>query len=141
MSFFGTISSKKHNSLRLIIQLAQSYTDKKPVSLSEISSEEGISIKYLEQLIMPFKRADIIKSQRGRSGGYIMIKDPKKISLKEIIWLINDSPSLAICLDKDYDKSCNYDHNCISKNIWGKIQKSMEGFLDKIYLSEILENK
>jgi len=139
MSFFGTISSKEHNSLRLIIQLAQSYDSKQPLSLSEISQEEGISIKYLEQLIMPFKQAKIIKSQRGRSGGYIMVKNPKTISLKEIIWLINDSPSLAICLDKGYKQSCDYDHNCISKNVWGKIQKSMEGFLDKIYLSEIIK--
>lgn len=138
MSFFGTISSKEHNSLRLIIQLAESYYDKKPVSLSEISAEEGISIKYLEQLIMPFKKANIIKSQRGRSGGYVMAVDPKKISLKEIIWLINDSPSLAICLDKNYDKSCDYDHNCISKNVWGKIQKSMEGFMSQITLYQII---
>ncbi|MEK7072744.1 MAG: Rrf2 family transcriptional regulator, partial [Patescibacteria group bacterium] len=80
MSFFGTISSKEHNSLRLIIQLAQSYDDQKPVSLSEISEEEGISIKYLEQLIMPFKKAKMIESKRGRAGGYVMVKNPKKIS-------------------------------------------------------------
>ncbi len=141
MSFFGTISSKEHNSLRLIIKLTQSFYDKKPVALSEISLEEGISIKYLEQLIMPFKKAKIITSQRGRTGGYIMIRDPKNISLKEIIWLINDNPSLAICLDKNYKNDCDYDHKCMSKNVWGKIQKSMEGFLDQIYLSEILENK
>lgn len=141
MSFFGTISSKEHNSLRLVIKLAQNYDNKKPVSLSEISQEEGISIKYLEQLVMPFKKAKIVKSQRGRTGGYFMAKDPKKISLKEIIWLINDNPSLAVCLDKGYKKNCDYNHKCISKDVWGKIQKSMEDFLSQIYLAEILENK
>ncbi|MDO8669074.1 MAG: Rrf2 family transcriptional regulator [Candidatus Buchananbacteria bacterium] len=140
MSFFGTISSKEHNSLRLIIQLSQSYENKKPVSLSEISQEEGISIKYLEQLIMPFKKAGMIKSQRGRAGGYIMVKDPKKISLKEIIWLINDNPSLAICLDRGYKKACDYDHNCVSKNVWGKIQTSMEDFLSQITLHQIINH-
>lgn len=140
MSFFGTISSKEHNSLRLIIQLAQSYDDKKPVSLSEISEGEGISIKYLEQLIMPFKKAKMIKSQRGRSGGYIMVKDPKKISLKEIIWLINGNPSLAICLDRGYKKVCDYDHNCVSKDVWGKIQKSMEDSLSKMTLYKIINH-
>lgn len=140
MSFFGTISSKEHNSLRLMIQLAQSYQNKQPVSLSAISQEEGISIKYLEQLIMPFKQAKIIKSQRGRAGGYLLVKDPKKISLKEIIYLINDNPSLAICLDKGYKQICDYDHNCLSKNIWGKIQKSMEDFLSKITLHQIINH-
>lgn len=138
MSFFGTISSKEHNSLRLIIKLAQSYDDKKPVALSEISQEEGISVKYLEQLIMPFKKAKIIQSQRGRAGGYVMVKNPKNISLKEIIWLVNDNPSLAICLDKGYKNSCDYDHDCISKNVWSKIQKSMEEFLSKVTLHQII---
>jgi Rrf2 family iron-sulfur cluster assembly transcriptional regulator len=139
MSFFGTISSKEHNGLRLIIFLAQNYQTKKQVSLSEISQQEGISVKYLEQLILPFKKAGIITARRGRSGGYEMVKNPNEISMRDIIYLLNDNPRLVTCLEGDYDHSCKFDDNCTSKSVWTDIQKLMDDSLGKILLSEIIK--
>lgn len=141
MSFFGTISSKEHNGLRLVIVLAQSYYDQKQLSLSDISKQEGISVKYLEQLIAPFKKAGIMVSQRGRSGGYLMVKNPNEISLRDIMHLLNGSPKLASCLEDTYVDECQFDHNCASKSVWGSVQKSMDESLSKILLSEIIDKR
>lgn len=138
MSFFSTISARDHYGLRLIMRLAQNYHNKEPLSLSEVSKQENISLKYLEQLITPFRKAGLVKSQRGRSGGYLLSKNPNKISLKEVINLLNNDQKLIICLKDDYNCECPSDHDCSSKLIWHQVQKSMDESLKGVTLSDFL---
>ena len=92
MSILGSISTKHHYGLRLAAQLAKAYNTKRPIALGEIASEECVSLKYLEQLIVPFRKSGWVKSIRGRSGGYLMTKDPSKLSVKDVIWRSRSNP-------------------------------------------------
>jgi Rrf2 family protein len=134
MSFFGDLSSKEQNGLRLILRLAETYYSKKPISLNDISKEEGISLKYLEQLMISVRQAGWIKSQLGREGGYLMTKNPAKISLREVMNLLNDNPSLVACLDGNY--VCPRQKNCRSRVLWLQLKKTVDQSLDKITLTQ-----
>ena len=136
----GLVSTKEEYGLRLIIQLAKTYYDHQPVSLAEIGQKENLSTKYLEQIIMPFRQAHWLKSHRGRTGGYVMIKNPKKVSLKDVVKLLaagNDC--LVPCLDKSRGCPNGLERLCLSKKAWGKIQKNLEDSLVKINLAELIK--
>ncbi|MAF13512.1 MAG: hypothetical protein CMI53_01290 [Parcubacteria group bacterium] len=139
MSYLGTISSREYNGLKLAMQLAQTYYDQKSISLADISKSENISFKYLEQLITPFRQAGWIKAQRGRGGGYVMTKDPKTISLKEIMKMLNDEPRMLVCLEDNYKHDCPLDSDCSSQLVWKEIKSSIDNSLEKITLSKVLK--
>ncbi len=135
MAFLSTLSTKERYGLRLALAIAKTFYDKKPISLAQISKSEKISVKYLEQLIPFLKKNDWIKSTRGREGGYLMIKDPAKISLKDFVKLFNETTDLAPCLS---GKSCPQDKICISKKAWITLQIDIEKAMDKIKFSQLL---
>lgn len=138
MSFFGRISTKEHYGLRLALRIAQNYKTSDPVSLQKISNEEKISMKYLEQLIVPLREAGWVKSIRGRDGGYLMLRDPDSLTLKDLIWLIDNKPFVIDCLNEQCTNRCDLEPKCLSKKAWGKIQGALESSMDKIKLSELL---
>jgi len=139
MSFFGRLSSREHYGLRLALRLASTYYDGAPVSIKEVSDQEGISLKYLEQLVVPLKEAGWIKSIRGRDGGYLMIRNPETVTLKDLIWLLDNKPFMIECLGDCSATKCPLDKKCLSKNAWKKIQDAMEESMTKIKISDILK--
>lgn len=137
MSFFGSISTKHHYGLRLALRLAQAYYQGTPISLGEIASHERISLKYLEQLIVPLKRVGLVKSLRGRSGGYVMVKSPDRVTLKDVVWLYNNKNYLVDCLAES--NNCPLDQQCMSKQVWAEVQKSIEATLKNITLGDLIK--
>ena len=137
MSFFSPISAKHHYSLRLVLHLAKAYYQGAPVSLQEVSSQEKISLKYLEQLVVPLRKKKIVKSLRGRNGGYIMIKNPNKVTIRDVIWLYSDNPYLVDCLAGQ--GHCYLEKKCLSKQVWVEVQKSIENTLKGITLEDLIK--
>ncbi|MDD3861645.1 MAG: Rrf2 family transcriptional regulator [Candidatus Gracilibacteria bacterium] len=138
MSFFGKISTKEHYGLRLALQVAGTYYSQIPISLQKISDEEKISMKYLEQLIVPLRESGWVKSIRGRDGGYLMIVDPKRITLKDLISSIDKNIFIIDCLNGKCSQKCPMDETCLSKKAWQKVQESLEKTMQKIKISELL---
>ena len=83
-----------------------SYQDGKPVSLTDISVRQNISLSYLEQLFAKLKNEKLVKSVRGSSGGYILEKNPKDIRISNIIFAVDEQVKTLNC-KKDSKKSCN----------------------------------
>ncbi|OGY46443.1 MAG: hypothetical protein A2744_03250 [Candidatus Buchananbacteria bacterium RIFCSPHIGHO2_01_FULL_44_11] len=136
----GLVSTREEYGLRLIIQLAKTYYDHQPVSLAEIGQKENLSVKYLEQIIMPFRQAHWLKSQRGRTGGYVMVKNPKKVSLKDVVKLLAAGNDFLVpCLDRHRGCPNGLERLCLSRKAWGKIQKNLEDSLVKINLAELIK--
>lgn len=140
MSIIGHISTKEHYGLRLVINISKSYYTKEPVSLYDVSTKEKISMKYLEQIIIPLKKSGLVESVRGRSGGYIMKKNPNAISLKEVLYLLSsDEKDLVACLAPGSNYRCPIGNKCLSKKAWKIIQDSINRSLSSIKLSKILK--
>lgn len=136
MAYFGKISTREHYGLRLALWLAQTYRTKQPITLADIGRHENISLEYLEQLIVPFRRARWISSQRGRNGGYRFIKDPKRLTLLDVTNLISNKPRVVDCLTA----SCPLEHRCPSKTAWQKVQSALDQALNKITLSQLIQH-
>lgn len=140
MSSFANISAREHAGLQMALQLAKTYYDHQPVSIAEIAKREHLSSKYLEQLIVPFKKAGWITSQRGREGGYVMTKNPDEISLKEFMQVLNedvDTLKLVNCLHSE-EMHCPVSANCTSVRAWKQVQDSIESTMQNITFKKLL---
>ena len=88
----------------------------KPVSLNEISLRQNISLSYLEQLFSKLKNEKLVKSIRGPAGGYILERNPKEISISNIIFAVDEQVKTLNC-KKESKKGCNGKTvNCITHN-------------------------
>ena len=92
------LSTSSRYGTRLMLDMAQHYLQG-PIHLATIAMRQGISVKYLEQIIIPLKKAKYIQSVRGPKGGHILAKPPAEITIGEIVALLEDSASLAECSD------------------------------------------
>jgi len=106
-----------------------------PVSLSCISKRQSISIKYLEQLTVPLKKAGLISSVRGPKGGYLLTKSSDEISVGEIVWLLESGRGLTDCLSDP--KSCDRIDKCITRDIWARATDALYKELNSISLNEM----
>ena len=84
------ISTKGRYGLRALIDLAQ-YSEIEPVSISSIATRQGISERYLEQLMTLLKKAELIKSIRGAAGGYVLAKPVEEISVGDVLRALEGS--------------------------------------------------
>lgn len=124
-------STRGEYSLRAAVNLAGCYPVKKNLKL--ISKEEGISVKYLERLMNELRRSNIVRSIRGKNGGYILNCNPKDIKVGEIIESA-EGPVLVKC----YGTKCKKMHSCPSSIVWMKLGEQIKKTLYSIKLSDLI---
>ncbi len=131
------ISTKGRYGTRLLINLARRYgTETQAVVLKEISDEEGISIRYLEQIIIPLKINRLVKSIRGTGGGYILSRPPEEIDMSEILQALEGNCCLVECLeDEDF---CDRIADCPTYGIWKGATDLLKGYFKSITLKDII---
>jgi Rrf2 family protein len=123
----------------LILDLAV-YGQARPVPLSDVSNRQNISVKYLEQITRKLKKAGIIDSCRGPSGGHMLAKSPDEISIGQIVRILEESTVIADCADqkKKICGVCNRAGECLSRWVWVEAGRAMFDCLDKITISSLL---
>ncbi|HOF32593.1 MAG TPA: Rrf2 family transcriptional regulator [Spirochaetota bacterium] len=130
------LSTRSRYGVRLLTELALEY-QKGPVQLGIISKREGISEKYLGQLIIQMKGTGFITSSRGKNGGYMLAKKPKDITLREIVEKLEGDICLVDCT-KD-NTECDRSTFCITREIWKKLSDDMASSLEKINLQTLVD--
>jgi len=110
-----------------------------PIFLKDIAERQGISGKYLWQLINPLKAMGLISSQRGAHGGYVLGKAPESISVKEILQILEGSLCLVDCVD---DPSfCERSSSCIARDIWREASKNLQQTLENTTLAAMVSRQ
>ena len=120
----------------MMLELARHY-EHGPVSLSEISKTRDISKKYLEQITIPLKKANYIKSVRGVSGGHVLAKPPDEITLGEIVAALEGSKNIVNCTVNN--ESCKRIDDCVMHTIWKKSEKAIFDYLASISIADLLD--
>ena len=116
-----------------------SYSNNKPVSLSEISIRQNISLAYLEKLFVHLKENKLVKSVRGVKGGYALERPASEIRLSNIFYAVNEEVKTLNC-KKDSKKGCNNKSvKCITHNLWDKLDSHINGFFENVKLEEIVK--
>ena len=111
---------------------------KEPISLTEISLRQGISIAYLEQLFLKLRKNNLVQSSRGPSGGYVLSKPPGEIKLLSIINAVDEKIKTVKC-KKESKKGCNGKSiKCITHNLWDDLEDHINKFFENNTLNDIL---
>ena len=121
------LSTRTRYGMRALMDLTI-HTTGQPIQLKDIAERQRISLSYLEHLVIPLISAGIIKSVRGARGGIMLAKPPEKISLKQILEILEGPLAPTDCL-KD-DRSCPRSGICATQDVWGEMQRAMEKVLD-----------
>ena len=129
------LSTRSRYGTRMMLDLAQRY-DQGPVQMGEISKRENISVKYLEQLIIPLKKAHFIKSVRGPKGGHMLAKSPEKITVGDIVRILEGGITLSSCIENP--EVCDRTTKCLVRGVWEETTKVMYDKLNSITLSKMI---
>src|SRR4030043_496900 len=109
------LSTRSRYGTRLMLDMAQHYQEG-PIHLAQVAKRQGISVKYLEQIIIPLKKANYIQSVRGPKGGHALAKPPEEITVGEIVALLEEGMNLVECSESP--ASCGRAENCVPRHIW-----------------------
>ena len=129
------LSTKARYATRMLLDLASSPRSV-PVQTKDISKRQGISQKYLEQLAVLLKKANILISIRGPRGGHILAKKPEEITIGEIVRAVEGERALTDCVLSP--ESCDRSEECMAKKVWMKATEALYKELDSITLSHLL---
>ena len=124
------LHSKSDYACRALESLALHYPNEQPLRIEEIAERHAISVNYLAQILLELKGKGLIRSQRGKAGGYVLAKPPGKISFGDVIRAIHgdviDLPVLA-------EPQCSAE----IKNAWRRFRTAAETAADSITFDQI----
>ena len=132
------LSTKGRYGLRAMIDLA-AYSEEMPQSIACIAARQSISDSYLEQLMAKLKKAGLITSIRGAQGGYVLAKPSKEISVGDILRALEDL-SPVNCVGLKGEQACGGSDTCVTRNVWKRIDDSIQHAVDSIFLDELVED-
>ena len=111
-----------------------------PISLTEISLRQNISLAYLEQIFLKLKNNKLVKSSRGANGGYYLDKPASEIKLSNIIYAVDEEVRTLNC-KKNSKRGCNNKSTkCITHNLWDELDRHINGFFEKVKLQDLTNN-
>ncbi len=132
------ISTKGRYALRMMVDLAQHQGDADYVPLREVAQRQGISRKYLEQIVLAFSFSGLLKTSRGFQGGYRIACVPKECTVGEILRITENGLSTAPCA-QDGQTDCDRSVDCPTFPVWQGLNKVVNEYLDSITLQDILD--
>ena len=134
------ISTKGRYGLRAVLDLAYNCSDK-PVTLSAIASRQSLSEGYLEQLMTPLRKAEIIVSTRGAQGGYALSRSPETIYIGQVFRALEGPLSLVSCIGEEPIIKCRRRDICGSAFIWEKVQDAISDVLDQYTVADLINRE
>ncbi len=132
------ISTKGRYALRMMADLA-SHGDESVVALKDIAERQGISKKYLEQIVPLLNKAQLLRTNRGYKGGYSLSKDPREYTVGEILRVTEGDLAPVACLE--CGNVCERSSGCPTVHVWEGLYKLVNEYLDGITLQDLIDNK
>ncbi|HEX6538837.1 MAG TPA: Rrf2 family transcriptional regulator [Candidatus Dormibacteraeota bacterium] len=140
-SFSMRVSSKAHYGLRMMTELARSY-GQRPLSIAEVARTEHLPVAYLEQLAAQLRRGGLVQSTRGVHGGYSLARAPEKISVLDVVRVVEGEVAPVECVSADYIAgSCLREADCASRGIWHKLKEMIDGVLSQTTLADLIADQ
>jgi Rrf2 family transcriptional regulator, cysteine metabolism repressor len=133
------ISTKGRYGLRALIDLAEHGSGNTPVFLSDIAKRQSVSEKYLEHIFSTLHKSGLVKAFRGRKGGYLLNKEPDKITLKEVVSTLEGPCSLVDCVSDE--KACARVESCVTRDVWKTLGNKIEEVLSSYTLASLVRMK
>ncbi len=131
------ISTKGRYATRVMLDLALNNTGES-IKVKDIAARQGISEKYLEQIISVLNKAGYVKSIRGAQGGYRLAKAPEEYTIGMILRLTEGSMAPVACLE-DGAEECERCDTCETLEVWQQLYDAINQVIDQITIADLVE--
>ena len=129
------VSTKGRYALRVMVDLAEHQAAGR-IPLKEIAARQGISEKYLENILATLVRANMLSGMRGKGGGYVLTRPPEQYTVESILRVTEDSIAPVSCLDPDAD-ACPHSAECRTLPMWRGLDKLITEYFENITLADL----
>lgn len=130
------VSTKGRYALRVMIDLAEHRSEGR-TPLKQIAARQGISEKYLENILSTLVRHGLLSGLRGKGGGYRLTREPEEFKIGEILRLTEGSLCPVACLEHGHDGCERADH-CRTVCVWREIDTMISDYLDGVTIADLM---
>ena len=131
------LSTRTRYGVRAMFELAKYYEDG-PLHIKVIAEQQDISVKYLQNLMSTLKSSGLVRTVRGRMGGYILAKSPNKIKLSDCYSCLEGPLVTVECVQ---DRSvCDRSSDCPTIDVWGEVHEAVMTVLKSKTLQDLVDN-
>lgn len=131
-------SNREQYGLRAMVEFARRYGSG-PVSLGDIAQSQDISLSYLEQIVVPLRKAGLLTSWRGATGGYSLVVPPVDVTAGDVIRALEGPLVPVRCITGDgVTVSCDREGSCAARTVWRKVAERLEEALDSTTLADLI---
>lgn len=133
------VSTRGEYGVRAMVALAKNYGDG-PMSIAAVARESSVPYAYLEQLIVPLRRAGLVESKRGAQGGYTLTRAPEEMTVGEVYRVMEGPVAPMDCVSEELtDQTCPLIENCETRPVWLKVRDSIIDAIDSITLADLIK--
>jgi len=134
------ITYKGDYALKALFQLALRYDESGNgvMAISEIARLGDMPTKFLEQILLILRKGGFVKSKRGVNGGFMLAKEPKEITVGEVIRFIEGPIGPIACIERDGYKGCKDVASCIFRNVWKDVKNAISIVIDTLTFEELV---
>jgi Rrf2 family protein len=127
-------------SLKALLLLAERYPSPVPVRVEEIADTQGIPENYLRRLLIELKRGGLVASQKGPSGGYLLAKPPARITMADVVEIVEGDYVPVECLE-DSSTNCPREQSCAMRDVWRDVRDTVNTILRTATLQSLAEKR
>jgi Rrf2 family transcriptional regulator, cysteine metabolism repressor len=132
------VSTRGEYGVRAMVALAKHYGDG-PVSINIVAKESLVPYAYLEQLIVPLRKAGLVESKRGAQGGYTLTRSPELVRVGEVYRVMEGPVAPMDCVSEDpADQTCPLIDGCETRPVWLRVRDSIVDTLDSMTLADLV---
>jgi Rrf2 family transcriptional regulator, cysteine metabolism repressor len=128
--------------LKALMMLAERFPSAQPQRVEEIAAAQNIPENYLRRLLLELKRGGLVASQKGPSGGYFLARHPAKITMADVVQMIEGAYVPVECLEQGaVNTLCQRGDDCAMRNIWCEVRDSVNAILRRTTLQSLTERR
>ena len=113
------------------------HTEAGPITLSDISKRQDISLSYLEQLFTRLRKQELVRSTRGPGGGYSLNRPVDQLAVAEIVAAVDETVDTTRCSGAS---NCHDGQQCLAHELWDDLSQQIFGFLKNISLQDLMQD-
>lgn len=132
------VSTKGRYALRMMIEFG--LNPDQCTKINQVAARQGISDKYLEQIVTILHRAGYVRSIRGAQGGYMLTRTPEEYTVGMILRQTEGSLSPVSCLDDEVN-TCERAGQCATLTVWQQLKDAIDQVVDSVTLADLIEEQ
>lgn len=127
--------------LKALIMLAERYPNAQPQRVEEIAAAQSIPENYLRRLLIELKRGGLVASQKGPSGGYLLARSPARITMADVVQIVEGDFAPVECLEEAGNSPCQRGDGCAMRPVWCEVRDSVNAILRRTTLQALAERR